>query len=165
MLLKLPRKGTRNENRNLDRTSSTWADLRCVWPQWFLEFPQHGADAFGIGRPVYRGTRTVSLLLGCRCAASCGWPAPARESVRAPWACASWTSDCEHYFISRVLESEWCSVSNRCSNPLGDCLLQPPPKLLRHICPTDVISNHPEITFTGNQVEVKGEHDYAVTGI
>jgi len=27
-----------------------------------------------------------------------------------------------------------------------------------------VISNHPEITFTGNQVEVKGEHDYAVTG-
>src|SRR6266404_2530357 len=24
--------------------------------------------------------------------------------------------------------------------------------------------NHPEITFKGNQVEVKGEHDFAVTG-
>lgn len=26
------------------------------------------------------------------------------------------------------------------------------------------VEHHPEITFTGNQVEVKGEHDYAVTG-
>ena len=26
------------------------------------------------------------------------------------------------------------------------------------------VDHHPEITFTGNQVEVKGEHDYAVTG-
>src|SRR6266567_3163197 len=88
--------GTRNENRNLDRTSSTWPDLRCVWPQWFLEFPQHGADAFGIGRPVYRGTRTVSLLLGCRCATSRRRCAAAGESVRSPCASTSWTSNCEH---------------------------------------------------------------------
>ncbi|HYN81300.1 MAG TPA: YceI family protein [Gemmatimonadaceae bacterium] len=26
------------------------------------------------------------------------------------------------------------------------------------------VENHPEITFTGNQVEVMGEHDYALTG-
>jgi polyisoprenoid-binding protein YceI len=26
------------------------------------------------------------------------------------------------------------------------------------------VEHHPEITFTGDQVEVKGEHDYAVTG-
>jgi polyisoprenoid-binding protein YceI len=26
------------------------------------------------------------------------------------------------------------------------------------------VENHPEITFSGNQVEVMGEHDYAVTG-
>jgi polyisoprenoid-binding protein YceI len=26
------------------------------------------------------------------------------------------------------------------------------------------VENHPEITFTGNQVEIIGEHDYAVTG-
>ena len=26
------------------------------------------------------------------------------------------------------------------------------------------VEHHPEITFKGNQVEVKGEHDYAVTG-
>jgi len=26
------------------------------------------------------------------------------------------------------------------------------------------VEQHPEITFTGNQVEVKGEHDFAVTG-
>jgi len=27
------------------------------------------------------------------------------------------------------------------------------------------VDHHPEITFTGNQVEIKGEHDFAVTGI
>ncbi len=27
------------------------------------------------------------------------------------------------------------------------------------------VEHHPQINFTGNQVEVKGEHDYAVTGI
>jgi len=26
------------------------------------------------------------------------------------------------------------------------------------------VDHHPEITFTGSQVEIKGEHDYAVTG-
>src|SRR5262249_44221636 len=26
------------------------------------------------------------------------------------------------------------------------------------------VENHPEITFAGNEVEVKGEHDFAVTG-
>ena len=26
------------------------------------------------------------------------------------------------------------------------------------------VEQHPEITFNGNQVEIKGEHDYAVTG-
>ncbi len=26
------------------------------------------------------------------------------------------------------------------------------------------VEHHPEITFKGNQVEIKGEHDYAVTG-
>ena len=26
------------------------------------------------------------------------------------------------------------------------------------------VENYPQITFTGNQVEIKGEHDYAVTG-
>src|SRR5438270_13790297 len=26
------------------------------------------------------------------------------------------------------------------------------------------VENHPEISFKGNQVEIKGEHDYAVTG-
>jgi len=26
------------------------------------------------------------------------------------------------------------------------------------------VEHHPEITFNGNQVEIRGEHDYAVTG-
>src|SRR6266536_2666775 len=140
-LLKLTRKETRNENLNFDRTSSTWPDLCCVWPQWFLEFLEHGAYAFGIGRPVYRRTRTISLLLGCRCTTSRRRGATAREPVCAPCPCASWTSDCEHHFISPVLEPEWCSIGNRCSNPLGDCFLQLPPILVRNICPTGLIAN------------------------
>src|SRR5947208_1040668 len=82
----------------------------CAWPQWFFEFPEHGAYAFGIGRPVYRRARAVSLLLGCRCATSRRWSATARQPIRAACAGASWTSDSEHHFVSRVLESEWCAI-------------------------------------------------------
>ena len=107
----------------------------------FLNFLSMGPMPSGLAGQFYWRTRTVSLLLGSRCATNRWRCAAAGESVRASRSGAAWASDCEHRSISRVLESEWCSVGNRCSNPLGDCLLQLPPILLRNICPTNVISN------------------------
>ena len=133
--------GTLNENRNLDRASSTWADLCSAWAKWFFQFPQHGAYAIRIGRTIYRCTRTVSLLLGCRCATSRRRCAAAGESVRAPWSCAAWASNCEHTSVSPVPKSYGYRVGDRCSNPLVDCLLWTSSILLQHICATNVVAS------------------------
>src|SRR6266850_2621173 len=132
-------KGTLNENSNSDCAASTWAKLPCVWAKWISQFPQHGPSALRIGGTICWRTRTVSLLLGSRCATNRRRCAIACESVRGPRSCAAWTSHCEHNSVSPVTESEWGGPGNCCGNPLVDCLLCTSPILLRDICATDVI--------------------------
>src|SRR6266849_179123 len=107
----------------------------------FLNFLSMGPMPSGLAGTICWRTRTVSLLLGSRCATSRRRCAAACESVRAPRSCAAWTSNREHNFVSRVTESNRDSVGDRCGNPVVDCLLCTSPILLRHICATDVIGN------------------------
>jgi hypothetical protein len=60
----------RNENLNLDFAASTGANLRCAWAKRISQFPQYGTHALRVGRTIPWRTRTVSLLLGSRCATS-----------------------------------------------------------------------------------------------
>src|SRR5258706_1231630 len=134
-------KGTRSEDPNLGRAHSAWPDLRCVWAKWFSQLPQHGTDAFRIGRAVYRRPGSFPLLLGC-CRATNSWRcAAACESVRAPGSGASRAGDREHNSVSRVPESKWRGTGDRCDNPVVDCLLRASPIFFRDLCATNVITD------------------------
>jgi len=104
----------------------------------FFNFLNMGPMPSGLAGQFVAALVTVSLLLGGRCATSRRRCAAACESVRAPWSGAAWTCNCEHHSVSPILESEWRSFGNRCSNPVVDCLRCASPILLRDICATYV---------------------------
>jgi uncharacterized membrane protein YphA (DoxX/SURF4 family) len=71
----------------------------------FLHFLDMGPMPTGLAGQFMGALFPFSLLLGCRCAPSCGRSVIARESVRAAGAGAAWTSHRQHNLLSRVPES------------------------------------------------------------
>src|SRR5207245_10579656 len=118
------RKETRNENRSIDRTSFTWADLCRVWHEWLFEFSQHGADAYGTGRSVHRRVVSLSLLLGGGSAPNRRRRATVSEPVRTARIGAAGAGNRGHHLLSRVSEAEWSSTGGGRGSPVDDGFLR-----------------------------------------
>ena len=90
----------------------------------FLNFLSMGPMPTGTGRTVHRRAFPFPLLLGGSRAPNRRRRVVAGEPVRTAGAGAARAGNREHPLLSRLPESQWCSVGSSGNDPVVYCLLR-----------------------------------------